>query len=81
MPVRAVLAFHNDAVGLGPFDMDVRAPGHEARIGQALLPTKPAVGDTLEVTTGRHVGTYSVKDVAEDLERADWLVDLGGDGA
>jgi hypothetical protein len=78
LAVRAVCAFHNDAVSLGPFDMDVRAPGHEARVGQALVPTKPAIGDGFQVLTGRHVGTYTIKDIAEDLERAEWLVDLGG---
>jgi hypothetical protein len=76
--VIAVCAYHNDAVGLGPFEIDVRSPGHEARIGQATLGTRPAKGDTLQILAGPHLGTYALKDVAEDLERSEWICDLGG---
>lgn len=79
IPVVAVCAYHNDPVGLGPFEIDVRSPGHEARVRQALTGgTRPASGDGFQVLTGPHIGTYALKDVAEDLERHEWILDLGG---
>lgn len=73
---RIVMAFHNQAVDFPGFENRLRDPAHEGHILQVELPTRPLQGDSVQVLTGTHVGTYTVRDCYEDLERTEWVLDL-----
>ena len=70
--VRIIFARRDEAVELG-FPVEVRAPGWAAWISKALITTRPRV-DVDYVTAA--VVDYRIRDVAEDVERTAWALDV-----
>jgi len=74
--IRIVVGLRNPVIELGGFQTDLRAPGLHGRVARTDLTTAPVRGDTIQIITGPHAGTYTVRDVTDDLERSDWTLDL-----
>jgi len=70
--VRIIFARRDEAVELG-FPVEVRAPGWEAHIPKATVPERPRADIDLLDAGGT---TYRIRDVAEDVERTDWRLDV-----
>ncbi len=70
--VRIIFARRDEAVELG-FPVEVRAPGWEAHISKALVPSRPRVDVDLLNANGI---TYRIRDVAGDVEQTDWRLDV-----
>lgn len=74
LPCSVILSYHDEVAPLAGFDSEVRAPGWEAQLKQAEVPTRPPRGETITLTETGQV--FTIRDVQADIERAAWVCDV-----
>lgn len=70
---RIILSRQDEAISFGGLETQVRVPGWRAELPQHAVPTRPRVG-TDTITVG--AVTYAIRDVATDVERSVWVLDV-----
>jgi hypothetical protein len=78
VPVSIVFGRQDPIIDFPGFVTQVRSPGLRGEVRQAEYAPRPAKGDAVSCLDGIYAGTYAVADVAEDVERTQWVLDLTG---
>lgn len=71
--LRAVVSRIDPVIQAGTIETTTRAPGWSVRIRRHALPLRPRTGDRVVCATTM----VTVRDVAEDAERTEWILDAG----